>query len=125
VSKTIALRAELKRVLKTLTGHVYGEKAPEKAPYPHAVFELSEVLSSDGKTIFQFEVNIIDYGLSETAAETLSDTIQEAFNKYSFINAEIQFTSYKGLRQTIKEDDHRIIRRRLLFEIQLHELKGE
>jgi len=125
VSRTIALRTELQRLFKTLTTNVHYEEAPDTIAYPYLVYELSELAYSYGKTTYQLEVNILDYGTSSSAAERLADTVQENLNKYHFINTVIQFTVYKGLRQTIKEDDKKIIRRRLLFEIQLHELKGE
>lgn len=123
--KTWALRVELQRLLKTLTTNVYYEGNQDPAVYPRLVFELNEVSYDSGKTLFQLEVNIIDYGTSTRTVEDLADTVQNALNKYYFINSEIQFSVYRGLRQKVKEDDKKIIRRRLLFEIHLHELKGE
>lgn len=123
--KTWTLRIELQRLFKILTTNVYYEGNQDPAIYPRLVFETSEVSSSDGKTLMQLEVNILDYGTSTKIAEDLADTVQKFLNKYYFINTEIQFVVYKGPRQKIQEDDKLIIRRRLLFEIQLHELKGE
>lgn len=123
--KTWALRVELQRLLKTLTANVYYEGNQDPAVYPRLVFELNEVSYDSGKTLFQLEVNIIDYGTSTRTVEDLADTVQSTLNKYYFINSEIQFRAYKGLRQKVEEDDKLIIRRRLLFEIHLHELKGE
>lgn len=123
--KTWALRVELQRLLKTLTTNVYYEGNQDPAVYPRLVFELNEVSYDSGKTLFQLEVNIIDYGTSTRTVEDLADTVQDALNKYYFINSEIQFSVYRGLRQKVEEDDKLIIRRRLLFEIHLHELKGE
>lgn len=122
--KTWALRVELQRLLKTLTTNVYYEGNQDPAVYPRLVFELNEVSYDSGKTLFQLEVNIIDYGTSTRTVEDLADTVQNALNKYYFINSEIQFSVYRGLRQKVEEDDKKIIRRRLLFEIHLHELKG-
>ncbi len=123
--KTWTLRVELQRLLKTLTTNVYYEGNQNPAVYPRLVFELNEVSYDSGKTLFQLEVNIIDYGTSTRAVEDLADTVQSSLNKYYFINSEIQFSVYRGLRQKVEEDDKKIIRRRLLFEINLYELKGE
>jgi len=125
VSKTLSLRTELQTLFKTMTSNVYYEEADPDAAYPYLVFELSELTSNFGKTVMQLEVNILDYGQDSSIVETLADTVQERLNKYFCINGIIEFTVYKGLRQTIKEEDKKIIRRRLLFEVQLHELKGE
>jgi peptidoglycan/xylan/chitin deacetylase (PgdA/CDA1 family) len=125
VSKTIALRTELQRLFKTLTANVHYEQRPDTFAYPYLVYELREMTYDYGKTTYQMEVNILDYGTSSSAVETLADTVQEALNKYHFINDKIQFVTYKGQRQSVLEDDKKVVRRRLLFEIQLHEMKGE
>lgn len=124
-SKTIALRTELARLLRTQADYVYYEEAPDKRNFPYVVFELSEVLHSYGKTTFQLEINVIGHGEASSTIENLSDTIQTMLNKYFFINSDVEFTVYQGIRQIVKEDDKQIIRRRMLFEVQLHELKGE
>jgi hypothetical protein len=123
--KTWTLRTEIQRLFKTLTTNVYYEGNQDPAVYPRLVFELNEVSYDSGKTLFQLEVNVIDYGTSTRVVEDLADTVQSVLNKYYFINSEIQFRVYRGLRQKVEEDDKQIIRRRLLFEIHLHELKGE
>jgi len=123
--KTWSLRTELQRLFKTLTTNVYYEGNQDPAIYPRLVFELSEVSYDSGKTLYQLEVNVIEHGTGTKNAEDLADKVQSALNKYYFINSEIQFTCYKGARQTIQEDDKQIIRRRLTFEIQLHEMEGE
>lgn len=123
--KTWTLRTELQRLLKTLTTHVYYEGNQDSAVYPRLVFELREVSCDSGKTLYQLEINVIGYGTDTRVVEDLADTVQSSLNKYYFINSEIQFSVYRGLRQKVEEKDKQIIRRRLLFEIHLHELKGE
>lgn len=125
MSKSIQLRTELQRLLETIITNVYHEDASDKRPYPYLVYELSDLTYEYGKTLMQLEINILDYGKPTNEVETIADTVQETLNGYYFINSEIQFVIYKGLKQTVKEEDKKIIRRRLLFEIQLHELKGE
>jgi len=123
--KTWTLRVELKKIFKTLTTNVYYEGNQDPAVYPRLIYDLSEVSYDSGKTLYQLEVNIIDYGTSTRLVEDLADIVQSALNKHYFINSEIQFVVYKGARQKVEEDDKLIIRRRLLFEIQLHEMRGE
>lgn len=125
VSKTIALRRELQRYLETVASNVYYEEAADKKQYPYVVFELSEISNISGKTLLQLEINVVGYGASSDQVERLSDSIQSIFHRYYFINHEIEFAVYKNRRDTIKEEDKKIIRRRILFEVHLHELKGE
>lgn len=125
MSKTIALRTELQRLLKTLTANVHYEQAPDTATSPYLVYELSELSYDYGKTLMELEINILDYGTSTSEVETIADNVQTGLNKYSYMGNGIQFVIYKNIRQRVVEDDKKIIRRRLTFEIQLHELKGE
>ena len=125
MSKSIALRTALQTILKAKTSNVYYEEAPDTHPYPYVVYELGELSHDSGRTLIQLEVNVIDHGDSTSVAEALADDIQDALHKLYYIDTSIQFSSYKNQRNTVKEDDKQIIRRRLLFEIHLHELKGE
>lgn len=125
MSKSIALRTALQTILKTKASNVYYEEAPDTHPYPYVVYELSELSHDSGRTLIQLEVNVIDHGDSTSVAEELADDIQDALHKLYYIDTSIQFSSYKNQRNTVKEDDKQIIRRRLLFETHLHELKGE
>jgi len=125
MSKTTELRKQLKIILKTVADRVYHEEAPPTALYPYVVYESSELAYENGKTTFQLEVNVLDYGEDSSTVEILSDLVQNTLNKYYFINDTIQFTTYKGNKNIIKEEDKKIIRRKMNFEIQLHELKGE
>lgn len=127
MSKTTALRIEIQRILKTLTNNVHYADRPDNLLYPCMVYELNELVSNYGKTTYQFEINILDYGTKTTVAETLADETQDKLHKYYFYdnNKNIQFVIYKGARNIIREEDKKIIRRRLLFELQLYEMKGE
>lgn len=125
MAKTWTLRVELQKIFKPLTQKVYYEGLQESGKYLYLVYELSEVSYDSGKTLYQLEVNIFDYGTDTRTVEDLADTVQSILSKYYFINDEIQFAAYRGSRQKVSEDDKLIIRRRLLFEIHLHELKGE
>ena len=125
MSKTTELREQLQTILMTVADRVHYEEAPSTALYPYVVYESSELAYENGKTTFQLEVNVLDYGEDSSTVEILSDLVQNTLNKYYFINDTIQFTTYKGNKNIIKEEDKKIIRRKMNFEIQLHELKGE
>ena len=125
MSKSVALRTELQRLLKTVTANVYYAIRPEALKYPCIVYEVRELTHDGGKTVAMLETDVLDYGTSTAQAEAIADHIQTALRKYHFINSQIQFTIYQGSRQSIQEEDKKIIRRRLTFEIQLHERGNE
>lgn len=125
MSKTTELRKQLRAIIKAQTANVYYVEAPDTKPYPYAVHELTEISYDDGRTLMELEVNVLDYGKDSSAAEEIADKIQSALHKYFFINHAIEFTVYQGMRNIVKEEDKQVIRRRLLFEVHLHEKKGE
>lgn len=125
MSKTIALRTELSKMLKTAAQNVYFEKAPELFEYPYVTYEMDEMSHDYGRTLYQLEINVVDKGDSTSAVETTADNIQTLLHKCYYLGGGIQFACYKNQRQIIREDDPKIHRRRLLFELHLHELKGE
>jgi len=125
MSKTIFLRKVLQSKLTAITTNVYYEIAADNATHPYVVYELSELTYTHGKTLFQLEINVLDYGNGSINAEVLADNIQFALNEMHYIDGVLQMTIYQGARQTVRESDKEVIRKRLLFEIQLHEMKGE
>lgn len=125
MSKTIALRTELQEILKNVTANVEYEEANDSTPYPYVVYELTEVMHDYGKTLFELEVNVMDYSPKSRVVDALADNIQDALHKKYYIRKGIQFVSYKDRRNIVREEDKQVKRRRLLFEVHLHELKGE
>ena len=73
--------------------------------------------------MLELEVNVMDYGTDTSAAETLADTIQTAFDKQFCINSDIACYFYIEQRNTLTEQDRLIIRRRLTFTTYLYERK--
>ena len=125
MSKTLELRKQLQIIFENINSNVHYEIAPDTSPYPYLVYELSELTYNYGKAVMQLEVNILDYGTSTSVVETLSDTLQDTLHKLYFINDKIQYSVYRRNRNTVQEEDKKIKRRRLTFEIQLYESKEE
>lgn len=121
MGKTTAARAAIMAELKKLCSRVYYDYADNGAAYPYLVYSLEEVSHLDGLTPCQLEVNAIDYGASTGICETLADNVQAALDKYMFINGAVQFEVYRGRRQPVREEDKKIIRRRMTFEVRMHE----
>lgn len=121
----ISLRRELHKIFETLTSNVHYEQAPDRVTYPYLVYELSELSHEDGMSLIEMEVNVLDYGQNSSPVELIADSVQDKFNKFDFMGIDLYFTTYRGARQIVREDDKQIIRRRLTFELHLHERKEE
>jgi len=93
----------------------------EPRGYPYATFEFDEYPETSHRIPVRLEVNVIDYGVNSQSVDELADKVQTAFDNYNYIDDDIQFISYKGSRNIIREEDKKIIRRRLLFELSLYE----
>lgn len=125
MTKTQALRVDIQKELKTLTTNVYYGIAPYTISYPYLVYEFTEISHTYGKTLMQMEVNVIGYGTDTASIDALADEIQNRFNKYYGINSYIEYSIYRGLRNMVQEEDKKVIRRRLTFEIHLNERKED
>lgn len=121
MSKTEALRAAVTEIIGRSAPRVYYGQAEPGHPAQYAVYELEELSHTDDQYVMQLEVNCMDYGTNTAACEAMADQIQAAFNHALVLNDSIMFRSYIERRQPVYEEDRKIIRRRLLFEIRLYE----
>lgn len=120
-SKTIAMRSAIHAKLKTICNNVYYDVAEQGAPFPYLVFGIEEVLSDYGTISCDLEVNAVDYGRDTATCETLADNVQASLNKWRYLDDDIQFSTYCDRRNNVQEEDKKIIRRRMIFEVRMHE----
>lgn len=118
-SNTNELRKQLKTIFNEISNNVSYEQAPTPLNYPYTIFELSEITSEDGKTLYKLEVNCIDRD-NVNRVEQIADDIQDRLDHLSFINEKISFEVYRGQRNKVDEEDKRIKRRLLTFELHFY-----
>ena len=121
VSKTLALRKAINTELRKLCDSVYYDRAVDEEPFPRAIFSIDEVSKDEILTLCQLEINVLDYGADDTACEILADSVLTTLHKYHYLGDEIQFAIYRDRRHPVQEEDRKIIRRRLTFEVRMHE----
>lgn len=113
VSKTYDLRIALQTELKNLCANCYFEENSDKPfKYPYLVYEIEDIGSN-----YQLEINVFDYSKSSKAVEDLTDLIESHFKNFIYRDANQVFRTFKNTRNTIKEDDKSIRRRRLLIDL--------
>lgn len=118
-SKTIAVRTALHTLIGSTVERRYYDHANDDAAFPYCVYSLDEVIHDEFQTVCNLEVNVMDYGTSSSACETLADSLQAALDHYHYIDNDIEFETYADTRNVVQEEDKKIIRRRLLFELRL------
>ncbi|MBQ7094295.1 MAG: hypothetical protein IJN84_07260 [Clostridia bacterium] len=114
---------ELRRVVAALLSGVapsvsFSDTTQES--YPHTVFDLSQVLYDSGRMLYTLEVNIVYYGDDSTAADDTADRVQELFDGCNYNGDKISFYTRINTRNNVIEADKSVIRRRLLFELNLY-----
>lgn len=118
-NNTSELKKQLSYFLKQKCDKTFFEEA-ENTPYPYIVFEFQELGEESGKTKYRLEINCVDKGVSTKPVEDLADSIQDLFDHFSYENEKISFYMYRGQRNTVREEDKKIKRRRLTFELNLY-----
>lgn len=112
---------ELRKAVKSIIDEfipAYYLYASEPDKFPYATFETRELQNLDGRTQVRLEVNI--FTKEATTAESVADSIQDAFDHASYENEKISFYSYRDQRLRIVEDDKTIHRIRLTIELYLY-----
>ncbi len=121
MGKTKALREALRKELLLFCANTYYGDASEQTTFPRLAFELREVFKEDECTRLDLEVNLLDQSRDTAWVEAAADSLQRHLSQFYYLDEEIQFAAYVGGRLIIREDDKSIQRRRLIFEIRLHE----
>ena len=114
---------ELRRVVAALLSSVAPSVSfldTRQESYPHTVFDLSQVLYDSGRMLYTLEVNIVYYGDDSTLADDTADRVQELFDGGNYNGDKISFYTRINTRNNVIEADKSIIRRRLLFELNLY-----
>ena len=92
-------------------------KATDKEIFPYIVYDLPQSYSNDDQEIFNLDIDIWDNNQDTTELETLSRIIWNALDRYHFIDEDMQFSIYRQGRFAIDDDDPRIKRRTLTFNL--------
>ena len=114
---------ELRRVVAALLSSVAPSVSfsdTRQESYPHTVFDLSQVLYDSGRMLYTLEVNIVYYGDNSTLADDTADRVQELFDGGNYNGDKISFYTRINTRNNVIEADKSVVRRRLLFELNLY-----
>ena len=116
MSKTTDLKARITAILKTLCSRVYDELAPDSREFPYIVFCLESVMAGCREN-YSLEINCYDYGTDPARADGLADSIENLLKDYTYISDLMQFRTFLNNRSSIHEEDKKIKRKRLLFDL--------
>lgn len=117
------LRTQLNKILKSIHPTVFYKKAPDDAIFPYLVYDLPQSYYEDDLETFNLDIDIWDKPVEGDTEEleTLSQAIWNELNSYYFINEDMQFSIHRQSRLTIEDDDPRIGRRTLIFNLRYYD----
>lgn len=113
----INLRKEIQSLLKSKASSVYYQDAPETASFPYVIFDFPNSFDNFGQDVYNLDIDIWDNKINTTDLEVLADTLWDSLNKYTHIDANIQFVIYRMNRLALKDNDPSIRRRKLIFQV--------
>lgn len=126
MSKTIALRKVTADKLKTINNRVYFENAPDDSKFPYIVYSnTSTDLGNYPRNDSILTIDIWDKPKDDdtTAIENLTDDIESLLDHVNNPTSSILPTFYLLSRKNILDEDKKIKRRQLNFQVQYYERK--
>lgn len=103
-----------------LTISAYADEAPDSAVYPYVVYNLNSFSYEDIRDDITLEVDIWDSDANYKKVEAIADDIETKFNNYAphSASAEVLPIFFKYIRTKVPDQDKRIKRINLKFQIQ-------
>lgn len=120
-NKIIEMRKAVKAELETIFSHVYYGAADDTTAFPYAIFTIEEVSMIDGVCGCELEINAVDYGRNTATIEQKTADAVKAFDHKYFENQSIAYISYFDRKNNVASEDLNIIRRRIVFSVNLYE----
>ena len=118
---TADVRAYLQTKISEAAERCYYGVAPDSAEYPYLVWNLELVAMESGLALQELEADVVDYGTDTSRTESMADALAAGLDHHYALEAAFQAAIYLERRQPIQENDKSIIRRRLTFQVRLHE----
>ena len=118
---TADVRAYLQARISAAAERCYYGVAQDSAEYPFVTWNLELVALESGLSLEELEIDVIDHGTNSEPAEDLADQIITLLDHHYALQPAFQAAIYLERRQPIQENDKSIIRRRLTFQMRLHE----
>ena len=121
----INLRKQLNSVIKSIHPRAYFQTASDTATFPYVVYNLPSSFTNEEQEIFNLDIDIWDMPAdgNTSGIETLASSFWKALHKYRYIDENIQFSIYRENRFTVEDEDPRIKRRRLVFQVRYYDRK--
>lgn len=124
----VNLIKSIKGFLVTKADRAFFQKAPDTAQFPYVVFDLPSSFDSRPSEDFSLSIDIWDDDQDTTALETLTESIDgdgnifnpSGLNNKTIIAIGLVATFYREGRMTVPDEDKRINRRQLRYNVRAY-----
>jgi len=113
----IELKQALYELLESVHARVYHKKANDQAVFPYLVYSISNSLVNGDQETFIMDVDVWDDDPDTTSIDTISDAVWKKLHKHHHLDDDIQFSIYRQTRFSVEDDDNRLGRIKMTFEI--------
>lgn len=120
MNKMVELRTMIQTYLKTKNSRIYFQIAPDNATYPFVVYELPNSIDDGAMENFVLDIDVWDDKSDTTALETLASDIDNGLHRLTLVQNGLGATFYRTSRLSMTDDDSRLRRRRLIYQIRTH-----
>jgi hypothetical protein len=121
MDKMIELRKVIQTYLKSKHARVYFQVAPDNATYPFVVYELPNSIDDGAMERFVLDIDVWDDESDTTSLETLASNIDNGLHRLTVMSNGLGCTFYRENRMSMTDDDSRLRRRKLIYQIRTHE----
>lgn len=120
MSKTKELRKIITAQLREVPGGTYHRQAPNNAPFPHKVFNLSSASFTDARDDLILDVDIWDHSLDPKEVEDIADQVEELFDGANLPAPPLYPTFFRDARFTLDDPDKHLQHIQLRFLVQVY-----
>lgn len=120
MSKTKELRKIITAQLREVPGGTYHRQAPNDAPFPYKVFNLSSVSFTDARDDLILDVDILAHTLDPKDVEDIADQVEELFTDANLPTPPLYPTFFRDARFTLDDPDKQMQHIQLRFLVQVY-----
>ena len=111
------IRPALHGILTAIHPQVYFLRAPKDAEFPYLVYDLPNSFWDAEQEIWSLDVDVWDIAEDTTVLEGLARQVSDTLHRLRYMDADIVFKVYRINRLALDDDDDRIRRRKVMFEL--------
>lgn len=118
----IKVRDAIEAQLKLIHPRAYFLRAPKGAQLPYLVYTLTTSFMLGEQEVWPLEVDAWDNDADSATVDALSRQVADTLHRWRYVGDGISLKVYREGRMALDDDDARIKRRRVMFQVRSFDL---